>query len=130
MYLLKHNEFSRRLGLCYLFWPLDLYPKSLVYDFILTTKPPSENCTEVQFFFNLTFSLLIYTLKSDFEGGRKVVLQTHIFFWLETQIENGFMLLTQLFLGCRTTFLPPSKSFLRVQVERLFSLDYSAHNRN
>ena len=84
MYLLKHNEFSRRLGLCYLFWPLDLYPKSLVYDFILTTKPPSENCTEVQFFFNLTFSLLIYTLKSDFEGGRKVQI-------------------------CRTTFLQPEK---------------------
>ena len=35
MYLLKHNEFSRRLRLCYLFWPLELYPKSLVYDFIL-----------------------------------------------------------------------------------------------
>ena len=32
-----------------------------------------------------TFSLLICTLRSDFEGGRKVVLQTRIFFWLETE---------------------------------------------
>jgi hypothetical protein len=46
MYLLKHTEFSRRLSLCYLFWPLELYPKNLVYDFILTTKPPLENCLE------------------------------------------------------------------------------------
>jgi hypothetical protein len=35
------------------------------------------------------YSLLICTLRSDFEGGRKVVLQTQICFWLETQIKVG-----------------------------------------
>ena len=35
-------------------------------------------------------SLLICTVKIDFEGGRKVVLQTRIFFWLETTLKITF----------------------------------------
>ena len=46
----------------------------------------------------LAISLLICTLRSDFEGGRKVVLQTRTFFWLETQKKIRV---------CRTTFLQP-----------------------
>ena len=34
-------------------------------------------------------SLLICTIRSDFKGGRKVVLQI-FFFWLETQKKGGF----------------------------------------
>jgi hypothetical protein len=46
-------------------------------------------------------SLLICTVKSDFESGRKVLLQTQIF--------SGYI----------TPFLLPSKSLLRVQIKRL-----------
>ena len=76
----------------------------------------------------LSVSLLICTLKSDFEGGRKVLLQTLIFFfWLETQKKQlglyykptFFRLETKNKIGvCRTTFLP-SKSLIRVQIKRL-----------
>ena len=64
----------------------------------------------------LSVSLLICTLKSDFEGGRKVVLQTRIFFLFgdpEKRCKPTF------FSVCRTTFLSPSKSLLRVQIKRL-----------
>jgi hypothetical protein len=41
------------------------------------------------------FSLLICTLRSDFEGGRKLVLQTRIFFsgWKEVVLQTKIFFL-------------------------------------
>ena len=55
-------------------------------------------------------SLLICTRRSDFESGRRVVLLTWIFF-------RGAPTRKKIRV-CRTTFLPPSKSLLRVQIKR------------
>ena len=46
--------------------------------------------------------LLICTLRSDFEGGRKVFLQTQIFFWISNQRRKKSKFVI-------TTFLKPEK---------------------
>ena len=85
-----------------------------------------------------SFCLLICSLRNDFEGARKVDLQSRIFFRLEKsgsakldfflvgekrycKIGFFFLLETRKKIQlCRTTFLPPSKSLLRVQIKSLF----------
>ena len=68
-------------------------------------------------------SMITYsTLRSYFEGGRKVVLQTLIFFLVEAPLKKIQVSKT------RTTFLPPSKLLLRVQIKRL--IDYALAEPN
>ena len=50
----------------------------------------------------MSFSLLICTLRSDLEGGRKVVLQTRIFFLVGDQEKKVGLLLNHLFSGSAT----------------------------
>ena len=87
-------------------------------------------------FYNLiycSYSLLICTLRSDFEGGRKVVLQPEkrwvyrihppIFLGLKPEKKSEFskslFSILKKIRVYRTTFLPPSKSLLRVQIKRM-----------
>ena len=70
------------------------------------------------------FSLLICTLRSDFEGGRKVVLvgdpEKKAEFLLRTNRPSFFHGEEPEKNPSRTTLPPPSKSFLRMQIKRLF----------
>ena len=68
----------------------------------------------------------IYSATTILEKCRKVVLEKWFcklgfFFWLETQKKNPKFAdpLFSKIRVCRTTFLPPSKSLLRVQIKRL-----------
>ena len=56
--------------------------------------------------------IILYKSCSDFEGGRKVVLQTRIFFfWLETQKKMGLYYKTTFFQVAEPLFCHPQNPF-------------------
>ena len=72
-------------------------------------RPPSV----LVILISLTFSLLICTLRSDFEGGRKMLLQTRLFFLVgDPENKVGLYYKTTFFSGWRKVVLQTRIFFL------------------
>jgi len=81
-----------------LWCPIFLHFRSLILQIFQVIRSYLE---QLAIWFLLSpFILLICTLRSGFEGGRGVVLQTQIFFWVSNQKKIRI---------CRSTFLQPEK---------------------
>ena len=63
------------------------------------------------------FNLQPFFLKS---GSRKAVLQTRIFFWLETMKKDGFICTINRNPGCRTTFQEKWMQIKRLDIVSIF----------
>jgi hypothetical protein len=70
-----------------------MYKETVVKEYHLTVTllKEEESLRWDELMAEYTVSPLICTLRNDFEGGRKVVLQTHIFFlYLQPEEKSNF----------------------------------------